>query len=371
MTGAEGQSGGIATANKNILRAVADLAVTTSRPLRVLSLHESPHHRPGYLPPGVCFCAYQGNKRAFALALLRQALAGGLVMVDHVTLSLPLLPLLWLGRCRLVVMAHGSEADDRMRTTSRWMFRLATKVLTNSELTRQRLLRRLPTVRAEACPLGLSPDFSLADGRSAGSDAPIELAACDGQLRKIGAQALLLVARMDATEAEKGHDAVLRALPRLRERFPNVQAVFPGSGSGRVKLMRLAQELRVGDAVFFPGYVSTAVLAQLYRASMAFVMPSRQEGFGLVYLEAMCFSKPCVGCRNDGAEEVIVHEETGLLIQNQSDTLELVAALERLLGDPVWARRLGEQGAQRLHERFTAEHHQTRVKAAIATELSA
>jgi glycosyltransferase involved in cell wall biosynthesis len=176
---------------------------------------------------------------------------------------------------------------------------------------------------------------------------------------------LLLVARMDATEMEKGHDAVIRALPRLRLRFPDVQAVFPGPGSGRDILASLARELNVADAVFFPGFVTTERLEQLYLRSYAFVMPSRQEGFGLVYLEAMNFGKACLGCRDDGAEEVIVHEETGLLIDDQSDMNKLAGALERLLINPDWTRRLGQNGFLRLHTHFTSAKHQERVRAAI------
>ena len=91
-------------------------------------------------------------------------------------------------------------------------------------------------------------------------------------------------------------------------------------------------------------------------------MPSRQEGFGLVYLEAMNFAKPCLGCHDDGAEDVIVHEETGLLVRDPKDTAELIAALRRLLGHPEEAREMGRRGFERLHENFTAAHVQQRIR---------
>jgi glycosyltransferase involved in cell wall biosynthesis len=101
----------------------------------------------------------------------------------------------------------------------------------------------------------------------------------------------------------------------------------------------------------------------------AFVMPSQQEGFGLVYLEAMNYGKACIGCRNDGAEEVIVHEETGLLLHDQHNISELVAALSKLLSDPAWTRSLGSRGFARLHQSFTAEKHQARFQTCIGKIL--
>lgn len=365
MTGANGLCGGIATANKNVLRALSHIAAERVCRLSVLSLHESTADRPNFLPPDAEFSPFQGRRMPFALRLAQRAARGGLLACDHVTLSVPALPHALLRRCRLVIMAHGSEADDRMKRSSTWMFRLADKVLTNSNLTRERLLRRLPQVHAETCWLGLSPEFDLRETIPDPITGPMELTACDGERRQIGERMLLLVARVDATEGEKGHDAVIRALPRLRSRFPNVQAVFPGGGSGRDGLARLAAELNVADAVFLPGFVPAADLAELYRRCAAFVMPSQQEGFGLVYLEAMSFGKPCIGCRDDGAEEVIVHEETGLLIADQSDMTELVAALDRLLGNPEWSAAQGRQGFLRLHEHFTAAQHQQRVRASL------
>jgi phosphatidylinositol alpha-1,6-mannosyltransferase len=289
-----------------------------------------------------------------------------MVIVDHVTLAIPLLPLVWLRWCRLVVLAHGSEADDRMKRSGRWLFRAATKVLTNSQLTLTRLQNRLPDVRGEVCELGLSPDFALSDVVPPRTTEPLTLVACDGERRSIGPQALLLVARIDASEGEKGHAAVISALAVIRKRFPQAQAIFPGGGSGRNGLIEQAQKLQIADAVFFPGYVSTEMLKQLYGRCFAFVMPSRQEGFGLVYLEAMSFGLPCIGCRDDGAEEVIVSEETGLLIDGSVEIKELAAAIERLLERPEWARQLGANGFARLHARFTSAAHQQRIMGAVS-----
>ena len=109
--------------------------------------------------------------------------------------------------------------------------------------------------------------------------------------------------------------------------------------------------------MFFPGYVPTETLKELYQQCYALVMPSTQEGFGLVYLEAMQYAKPCVGCWDQGAEDVIVHGETGFLVHDPDDPQELFDTLRYLL-----AQWLGYNGYKRLTERFTAHQYQARLK---------
>ena len=80
-------------------------------------------------------------------------------------------------------------------------------------------------------------------------------------------------------------------------------------------------------------------------------MPSRQEGFGLVYAEAMWHGLPCLGSTADAAGEVIAQGETGLLVP-YGDVAAIEAALTSLLGDPDARARMGEAGRRRARERF-------------------
>src|SRR6202011_6048084 len=85
-----------------------------------------------------------------------------------------------------------------------------------------------------------------------------------------------------------------------------------------------------------------------------FVAPSRYESFGLIFLEAMMFAKPVVGCRAGGMPEVIADGITGLLAE-PGDTASLRACLERLVDDPALRGRMGAAGRRRYEERFTPD----------------
>jgi glycosyltransferase involved in cell wall biosynthesis len=98
---------------------------------------------------------------------------------------------------------------------------------------------------------------------------------------------------------------------------------------------------------------------ELYRRAAVFALPSRGEGFGLVYLEAMAHRLPCLGSPHDAAKEVIEHGTTGLLVDPQSRSA-LATAIVELLKNVELRKRLGESGYERLLTQFTFERFQTR-----------
>lgn len=369
MTGAVGTWGGIANSNLNVLHTLIDLARDHDRNLTVLSYLEHDRDRPSFLPPGATFRGFQGHKGSFVQHLIRACRRRPVVCVDHVTLALPILPFAAAGWVQTIIFAHGSEAWKRVRWTSCWSLRYATLCLANSTFTLRKMQERLTTFHGSACPLGLPPTFEPPSASHPVTAPPMTLEAADGRHDKLGSRYLLIVARMDTREGGKGHRALIRLLPELRREVSDLQVVCVGPGDDRDRLRAFSHRCGVASAVFFPGYVPTEVLKALYQQCYAFVMPSTQEGFGLVYLEAMQYAKPCVGCWDQGAEDVIVHGETGWLIHNPDDPQELLDTLRELLQHPQQARWFGHNGYKRLTEHFTARQYQTRLKTQLLRVL--
>jgi phosphatidylinositol alpha-1,6-mannosyltransferase len=370
MTGAHGVCGGIASANRNILHALSDVAACHRARFTVLSLLEKASDRPPYLAPEVKFNALDGHRWRFLAALLALARPGTLICFDHVALALPALPLAAAGLVQTVVFAHGSESWRRLRRTSSWSFRVASLCLTNSHFTLSQMRTRIPRIRVEPCPLGLPPEFRLRTEMPESRRVVVHLPAVDGRTRRLGERVLLLVGRADSREREKGHDVLIKVMPELLEPHPTVQLVLAGPGDDLPRLRALAAEHGVAASVFVPGFVDAETLERLYQCSYAFVMPSLQEGFGLAYLEAMNYGKPCVGCSDQGAEDIIVHGHTGLLVRDPRDGAELRESLFYLLDRPEIARALGRTGFERLHAGFTAHHYQRRVREKISSVLT-
>ena len=115
----------------------------------------------------------------------------------------------------------------------------------------------------------------------------------------------------------------------------------------------------------FTGFVSEATKQALFERAAAFVMPSRDEGFGLVYLEAMRAGCPCVALANTAAAELITDNETGLLVPDLGRAV-LGKALRTLLDEPEWAKRLGEGG----HLRWRQRHQYPAFRDALEERLT-
>jgi glycosyltransferase involved in cell wall biosynthesis len=157
----------------------------------------------------------------------------------------------------------------------------------------------------------------------------------------------------------KGQDEVIRALPDVCREFPDVRVLIIGSDDRQAmrtsftdELKALASDLGVSANVIFTGQRSD--MPALMAACDVFALPSHEEPFGLVFLEAMAMKKPVVALDNGGTPEVVENGKSGLL-SRPGDVPALATNLRRLLRDPALRARMGECGRQRVEARFTAD----------------
>lgn len=160
---------------------------------------------------------------------------------------------------------------------------------------------------------------------------------------------LLCVGRLSK---EKGFDLALTAFASLRERFHRLRLVIAGAGPARPELEQQAAELDLTDSVEFVGSVCSDEVPALMNAATIVVMPSREEGFGLVALEAALMARPVVATRVGGLPEVVVHQQTGLLVE-PDDSATLAEAIALLLAHPETAAQMGEAARHRAQELFS------------------
>jgi len=156
-----------------------------------------------------------------------------------------------------------------------------------------------------------------------------------------GGKSILCVAHL---YPRKNVETLLAAMTRLSH-----QAVLRvvGIGPDLARLERRARELGLGGRVEFLGHVAFDRLTGEYRRADVFCLPSRQEGFGIVFLEAMAAGLPIVAARAAAVPEVVSDGESGILVAPDSAD-ELATALDRLLSDPEERRRLGEAGRRQV-----------------------
>jgi glycosyltransferase involved in cell wall biosynthesis len=171
---------------------------------------------------------------------------------------------------------------------------------------------------------------------------------------------VLFVGRL---EKRKGILDLFQAIPQVVENFPDIRFVIAGADNsvhdGFQKKMGmnypaffLQNYSKYASYVDFLGEVTDEQLQRLYQSCDIFVAPSLYESFGLVYLEAMNYAKPVIGCRTGGVPEVVENGITGVLVEPGSPKA-LAEAILSLLNSPEKMREMGLAGRQRLLERFT------------------
>ena len=166
----------------------------------------------------------------------------------------------------------------------------------------------------------------------------------------------------------KGHDMVIRALPRIAAEFHDVRFLIVGQGPSERRLHRLTRAHNVERHVVFAGAVSYEELPFYFRVGDVFAMPCRSrlmglevEGLGAVFLQASAVGRPVLVGDSGGAPEAVRHGETGLLVDPR-DPNAIGDAILRMLRDPDAARRMGEAGAAWMHRDFTWEAIADRVR---------
>jgi glycosyltransferase involved in cell wall biosynthesis len=149
---------------------------------------------------------------------------------------------------------------------------------------------------------------------------------------------ILTVARLDSSEQYKGYDRILQAMPKIRQHIPDVHYLIVGKGSDRYRIEQLIQKLDIEDCVTLAGFVADEELASHYHLCDIFAMPSKGEGFGIVYLEALACGKPTLGGNQDGAIDALCGGKLGILVDPdnvEEIAMALIQTLTRTYSHPL------------------------------------
>jgi glycogen synthase len=159
---------------------------------------------------------------------------------------------------------------------------------------------------------------------------------------------VLFVGRM---AHQKGPDLLIEAAPSILRYYSRAKFVFAGEGELSKSVEARARQLGVAHATRFLGFQSNGALADLYRSCDVVCVPSRNEPFGIVILEAWSAGKPVVSTRNGGPEEFVWHNVNGLKVY--ADVNSIAWGLGTLFTDFDWARWMGRNGRIAAETAFT------------------
>ena len=342
-------AGGVQRASRHVAAVTAKFASDRGMAARFLSLND-PQGLHTVRVGSLEFSAsgYAGSEIQFVLAALRAAgRKPSLVIALHPHLA----PIVWAMRARsrkfrAIVFTHGIEVWEPLGWPRGAALRRADLVVGPSADTVQHLISEQHILPGKVRRLswGLDPEF----------EARLEMAFPPSPppgFPRTG-RIILTVGRWDTAERYKGADTLIAALPRVLKAEPDTSLVLVGDGNDRARLEQIAGELGVSEHAHFLFGLTPEQLFACYANCDAFALPSRGEGFGLVFLEAMAHAKPVIGGAHGGIPDIVEDGVTGLLVPH-GDVERLAQALESLLANPSRAREMGGHGRDRLAKTFS------------------
>ncbi|HZC46632.1 MAG TPA: glycosyltransferase family 4 protein [Candidatus Acidoferrum sp.] len=331
------EHGGIQRYGRHAAAVIAMMARDRGEDYRFLGLNDAEGENE-IESAGVRFSitGFARNKPAMIRAVLAGARGVRLAYLNHPNLAPLGLALRTLNpAARYIVSTYGTEVWEPLPSVRSFGLQRADRVTAIAKFNAEKVaaLQRIAPEKIAIVPCALDPDFAASNGATPRQSPPGE------------PPILLTVARLMSPERGeyKGVDTVIEAMPDVLAEFPGVRYVVVGDGDDRPRLEKLARSCGVHDRVTFTGAVDHAALRAFYEACEVFVMPSRTEGFGIVFLEAMALGKPVVGGNHGGTPEVWAEGTAGFLVDH-GDLRALAGRIKLLMGDSELRARMGAAG---------------------------
>lgn len=327
LSDAYGGFGGISQYNRDLIEALCALDEVGA----VEALPRVAREPLGAMPDKLRFdLSGVGGYARFTLASLRRGLLGprpDIVLCGHINL----LPLSWLiarlRGARLVLLIFGIDAW----VPTRWKLSNALtgavdQVISISQVTLDRYLgwAARPRIGTGLLPNAIHPEFYGVADKAPDLVERFGLA---------GRTVIMTFGRLAGRERMKGFDRTIETLPLLIDRDPTILYLIAGTGDDADRLRAKADALGVGAHVLFTGLVPEDRKADYFRLADVYVMPSRGEGFGFVFLEAMACGIPVIASRADGGFEAVRNGELGLAV-DPLDSEEICRGVFDCLGKP-------------------------------------
>lgn len=333
--------GGIARYAQMVCCALA----STNVQLQVVALmdHNEDGHAPTFNPSGKSYVACGGSRLLLARKCIEMTVrfSPDIILVGHVNFALLGFMLARLAHAKYATFIYGVDVWYPLSWPRRLGLQQSDKIIAISQFTVAQALKCQNIVAKDKVDiLHNCLPFQI-----------VEREPCQRQMRSLS---ILTVSRL---VEHKGHEYVLRAMPLLLEDFP--QLIYHVVGEGEIvgKLHHLAQDLGIADSVQFHGRVSEEMLDKHYANASVFVMPSRGEGFGFVFIEAMARGIPVVAGNMDASPEVVMDGQTGCIVDPTS--VEAIAmAIRHLLEDAQLRQQMGQNAYKYATQQFGFDRFQ-------------
>ncbi|MGV8879807.1 MAG: glycosyltransferase family 4 protein [Sphingobacteriaceae bacterium] len=291
-------------------------------PFQMWSMYDRPQDlMPRYLDSG-SFRGFSGNRINFTLGAIREGCRSRQVFISHINLAFIGLAIKVIcPKTRVYLIAHGIEVWREVGYIKRHFLKRCDQVICVSEFTRQQMItnHQVTKNRTRVLNNGLDPFLELPDT----FDKPETLLKRYGLTKNH--QLLFTLTRLASSEKYKGYEQVFEVLHRLKDQFPAIRYILSGQYDLEegIRIKALLKKYDVEGQVILTGFIDEEELIDHFLLSDIFVLPSKKEGFGIVFIEALSCGLPVIGGNMDGSTDALLNGELGTLIDpDDRDALE-------------------------------------------------
>lgn len=301
---------------------------------RLFSLHDTRYDLMSQYLPSENYTGFNNSRIRLGLTSAQRASKADVIILNHINFSpIGILIKLFNPKCRIWLIAHGIEIWRPINRIKRiFLKRYCDKIICVSNFTRKQMIARHKSDPNICVVLNnaVDPFIKLPDV----FDKPEYLLNRYGL--NISDQVVFTLTRLASSEQYKGHEQVIKAVGNLKQAFPNLKYVLSGQYDSveEIRIKSLIDKYDVKDEVILTGFLNENELTDHFLLADLFVLPSKKEGFGIVFVEALACGLPVICGNADGSTDAIKDGKLGTAI-NVDDLTELENTIIKYLNAPL------------------------------------
>ncbi|HEY9003097.1 MAG TPA: glycosyltransferase family 4 protein [Mucilaginibacter sp.] len=327
-------TGGIQKMTRTLAHALFHISKTENWDFKLFSLYDTRYDLMSQYLPSANYTGFNNSRIGLGLTSIKEASRADIVILNHINFSLiGIVIKLFNPKCRVWLIAHGIEVWRPLGTIKRtFLKRGCDKIICVSNFTKQQMIARHQCDPAECVVLNnaVDPFIKLPDT----FDKPEYL--LNRYDLSSSNQVIFTLTRLASSEQYKGHEQVIKAVSSLKQEFPEIKYVLSGKYDSveEIRIRSLIDKYGVNEQVILTGFLNENELTDHFLLADLFVLPSKKEGFGIVFVEALVCGLPVICGNADGSTDAIKDGKLGTAI-NVDDLAELQNTITRYLNTPL------------------------------------
>jgi phosphatidyl-myo-inositol dimannoside synthase len=327
-------TGGIQKMTRTLAHSLYHISKQENWNFKLFSLYDSRYDLMSQYLPAEKYTGFGNRRVRLGLRSIKEAARTDIVILSHVNFSLIGITIKLINpKCQVWLIAHGIEVWRPLSfIKGTFLKRYCDKIICVSSFTKSQMVLRHQSDPDKCVVLNnaVDPFIKLPDS----FEKPEYL------LNRYGLttanQVIFTLTRLASSEQYKGYEQVIKAMSILKHNYPNIKYVLSGQYDSKeeIRIKDLIDKYQVNNEVILTGFLNENELTDHFLLSDLFVLPSKKEGFGIVFVEALACGLPVICGNADGSTDAIKDGKLGTAI-NVDDLDELENTITRYLNTPL------------------------------------